>query len=692
LDSPSVNILALPAGYEFGGYRIERVLGAGGFGITYLATETLIGRKLAIKEFLPTGIATRSQDGLTVRAITGDNQEMYRWGIDRFRQEAKTLVSFQHPNVVAIERFFEANGTAYLVMQYIEGKSLGNVLREFDTVEAGEILEIVLPLLDGLAHVHEEGFLHRDIKPDNIFISEQGRPILIDFGAARQALSQQSKSLTAIVSEGYAPYEQYEAHGNQGPWTDIYAVGAVMYRCMTGERPVAAPSRVTAKFRGRPDPLPAVAAAAKGKYPPALMAMVERALAVNEDDRPQSVAEMLAMLKASEEPPRPSEAATGLVPDRTLLAATPGALPKPRPEEAFAPSAVSPPDTASPAEISAFSAPGPRRRISPIAIAAGIGALLVAGAATAWVGGVFTPAGSEISAVAARDAERRADEERRRRADEEQRRKDEEEAKRKADEEARRKADDEDAKRKSEEEAKRRADEEAKRKAEEERKKSDEERRADEDRKRKEDEARRAEAEQKRRAERIKTLVDRAAAQLALARNHMAQGRLLEARRAIDASRESAAEALKLEPASAEARKAAADADALAGELRTRIAARVKELAAAIERDIAAGRAAEAERKLGELAQLDPNAAELASLRTELGALKARQQEEAAQRRRREEEAQRRRREEEARRRAETPRPAAPTPAAPPPARTQPAPAPATPPARTPDRPIPVPP
>ena len=114
LDSPNINILALPEGYEFGGYRIERVLGAGGFGITYLAVETLIGRKLAIKEFLPTGIATRSQDGLTVRAITGENQEMYRWGIDRFRQEAKTLVAFQHPNVVAIERFFEANGTCLL--------------------------------------------------------------------------------------------------------------------------------------------------------------------------------------------------------------------------------------------------------------------------------------------------------------------------------------------------------------------------------------------------------------------------------------------------------------------------------------------------------------------------------------------------------------------------------------------------
>ncbi|MFO0987024.1 MAG: serine/threonine-protein kinase [Alphaproteobacteria bacterium] len=299
MDAPSINVLALPVGYELDGYRVERVLGAGGFGITYLAVETLLGRRVAIKEFLPTGIATRGTDGQSVRPITGDNHEMYRWGIDRFRQEAQTLVKFAHPNVVAIERYFEANGTAYLVMQYIEGKSLGTVLRELETIEAHEILELMLPLLDGLAHVHEAGFLHRDIKPDNIFISTDGRPILIDFGAARQALGQQSKSLTAIVSEGYAPYEQYEAHGNQGPWTDIYAVGAVMYRCMTGEKPLAAPSRVAAKFRGRPDPLPAIAAASKGAYPPAMMAMAEKALAVSEDDRPQTVAELLALLKGA---------------------------------------------------------------------------------------------------------------------------------------------------------------------------------------------------------------------------------------------------------------------------------------------------------------------------------------------------------------------------------------------------------
>jgi hypothetical protein len=708
VDAPSTNVLALPPGYELDGYRIERVLGAGGFGITYLAVEKLLDRKLAIKEFLPTGIATRSTDGLTVRPITGENHDTYRWGIDRFRQEAKTLVSFQHPNVVAIERFFEANGTAYLVMQYIEGKSLGTVLREFETIEAGEILEILMPLLDGLAHVHEAGFLHRDIKPDNIFISTEGRPILIDFGAARQALGQQSKSLTAIVSEGYAPYEQYEAHGNQGPWTDIYAVGAVMYRCMTGERPVAAPSRVSAKFRGRPDPLTPVATLAKGKYPPALMAMAEKALAVGEDDRPQCIAELLAMLKeAAPAPARPpSEAPTGMVPDRTLVAAG-AAL---RPPEARAPAATAP------------ERPALRRRIPPVALAAGLGALLVAGAATAWIGGAFAPDVGEFSTAAARDVERqradearRAEEERRRRADEEQRRRTEEEQRRKADEEAKRKADE--ATRKAEEERKkaeeaeqrrkaeeerkkaeeqrRKAEEEAKRKAEEDRKKSEEERqrRADEERKKAEEERQRRadaerDAEQKRRADeeraradRIKGFIDRAEAQLRQARAQIGQNRLPEARRSIEEAREAAAGALRLDAASAEAKRVSADADALAGELRTRIAARLKELAAGIERDIAAGRAAEAQRKLTEAERLDAGAAELASLRADLRALRARQDEAA-----------RRRREDEARRRADTERarPAAPT--APRTSPAAPAPAPSAPPARAPDRPIPVPP
>ena len=705
MDSPSTNVLALPIGYEVDGYRIERVLGAGGFGITYLAVETLLGRRVAIKEFLPTGIATRGTDGQTVRPITGENQDMYRWGIDRFRQEAQTLVNFQHPNVVAIDRFFEANGTAYLVMQYIEGKSLGTVLRELETIDAHEILELLLPLLDGLAHVHDAGFLHRDIKPDNIFISTEGRPILIDFGAARQALGQQSKSLTAIVSEGYAPYEQYEAHGNQGPWTDIYAVGAVMYRCMTGEKPLAAPSRVAAKFRGRPDPLPAIAAAAKGTYPPAMMAMAERALAVSEDDRPQTVGELLALLKeaAPAPAPPPSEAPTGMAPERTLVAAD-----------------IRPPSPRAPAPAVAPAARG--RRIGPALIAAGVAAILAVGASAAWIGGAFSPGSGEASTAAIRDLERqRADEarraeeaERQRRAQEDERRRAEEEAKRKAAEDARkaeeeRKKADEEQRRKSEEErrkaeedaAKRRADEERKkaedaeqrRKAEEERRKADDEaakRRAEEDRKKAEEEQKRRadaerDAEEKKRADeeraragRLKSLIDKAEAQLRQARAQLAQNRLPEARRSLDDAREAAATALKIEPASAEAKRAADDADALAGELRTRIAARIKELAAAIERDIAAGRAGDAARKLAEAERLDAGAAELASLRADLRALRARQ-----------EEAARRRREDEARRRAETERTRPPPSATPRPA--QPA-QPYQPPARAPDRQIPIPP
>ncbi len=294
---------ALAVGTELEGYRIASVLGTGGFGITYKAVDILLDRTVAIKELLPSLLAGRSQDGKSIQPHGIAEANDLAWGLERFRAEAKILVAFQHPNIVPVHRYFEANGTGYLVMAFQDGKSLADIIEHIGTLSQDELIVILRPLADGLSEVHAKGFLHRDIKPANIFVRRDGSPVLLDFGAARQALSLQSKSLTAIVTQGYAPYEQYEAEGNQGPWTDLYAFGAVLHHCITGKRPADALRRVAARIRNHPDPLPALAGTADGRYAPTLLAAIDSALGVLEGERPQSVAEFVAILDGTA-PPR----------------------------------------------------------------------------------------------------------------------------------------------------------------------------------------------------------------------------------------------------------------------------------------------------------------------------------------------------------------------------------------------------
>ncbi|HEY7610129.1 MAG TPA: protein kinase, partial [Alphaproteobacteria bacterium] len=287
----------LARGYTIEGYRIERVLGAGGFGITYLATEVAISRPVAIKEYLPNGIAARSRNDISVQPLTSADNENYQWGLERFRREAQTLVAFHHPNIVSVFRYFEANGTAYLVMAYEDGESLAAILDKRKTLPEAELRSWLAPLLSGLAHVHKAGFLHRDIKPGNIYIRRDGSPVLLDFGAARLAVGGRSQSLTSIVSAGYAPFEQYTTRGNQGPWTDIYAMGGVLYRAITGQRPPDAPDRI------RDDPYEPAAKAARGKYGAGLLAAVDAALIVDEETRPQSLEQWLPVFEGAPWPP-----------------------------------------------------------------------------------------------------------------------------------------------------------------------------------------------------------------------------------------------------------------------------------------------------------------------------------------------------------------------------------------------------
>ena len=281
---------ALPIGYRLHEYRIEQILGAGGFGITYLAVDEYLVQKVAIKEFFPNDLAVR--EGTTVHPKSSEYNKTFRWGLDRFSQEARTLAKFQHPNIVQVQRFFATNNTAYMVMTYEEGDALKDLLKQKMPIDEETLKSIVIPLLDGLKEVHAENFLHRDIKPGNIYIRKKNKtPVLLDFGAARQAMGSEDKGLTAMWSGGYTPAEQYETRGNQGAWTDIYAMAAVMYRVISGKKPIKATTRMSAKARGEPDPLRPAMKVGQGRYSESLLKTVDRGLAVIETDRPQSVAE-----------------------------------------------------------------------------------------------------------------------------------------------------------------------------------------------------------------------------------------------------------------------------------------------------------------------------------------------------------------------------------------------------------------
>jgi serine/threonine protein kinase len=295
-------------------YRLESVLGAGGFGMTYLGWDTHLEKHVAIKEYLPTDLAVRALDGSVV-PITTELQHDYKWGLDRFILEARTLARFSHPHIVRVNRYFEANGTGYMVMDYEKGESLSQILKGGPPDEA-RLKGLLMPLLDGLQAVHSAGFLHRDIKPANIFVRESGSPVLIDFGASRQAVGGATKSMTAVLTPGYAPLEQYASDGNQGPWTDIYAMAGVLYRAFAADNPPDAVSRM------KSDTVPGKLAALRGRVSEPLLRSVEWALALDEHQRPQSIPEWKRALEgAATAPAVPRPAAQAAT---TVLAAMTG--------------------------------------------------------------------------------------------------------------------------------------------------------------------------------------------------------------------------------------------------------------------------------------------------------------------------------------------------------------------------------
>lgn len=269
-----------------GRYVIQEVLGQGGFGITYLGIDKLYGNKVAIKEYYPQEIAMRKaqyEDVVTVTSIEEKNN--YDKGKKRFLDEAQVMARFnKNEGIVKILDFFEANNTAYIVMEYLEGITLKQYLGKYGVIQFRNLIEMMLPLLEALIEIHSQGLIHRDISPDNIMVQHNSKLKLMDFGAARDYTESGNKSLTVILKPGYAPPEQYQTHGVQGPWTDIYALCATIYKCLTGITPPDAIARVMDDKFKEPDQL-------DGKLSPDIKKILWKGMNIFPEERYQDIVE-----------------------------------------------------------------------------------------------------------------------------------------------------------------------------------------------------------------------------------------------------------------------------------------------------------------------------------------------------------------------------------------------------------------
>jgi serine/threonine protein kinase len=284
---------ALSAGTVLDRYRIDSVIAAGGFGITYLCHHTTLGRPYALKEHFPRQFAYRDATTMDVHPI---DPAIFSWALDRFLQEGRALASCHHPNVVSVADVFEANQTAYMVLGYEEGRSLKDWLEMLGRPPTQDQIDaILIPMLDALAYVHGQGLLHRDIAPDNIMIRSDGKPCLIDFGSARRAVAERSQVMSSLVKSGYSPPEQYtQSSRSQGPWSDIYAFGATLYRAVTGHTP---PESTDRAFDDALIPL-RQAIANPHAYRASLLDGIEKSLVFHYAKRPQSIADWRAILFA----------------------------------------------------------------------------------------------------------------------------------------------------------------------------------------------------------------------------------------------------------------------------------------------------------------------------------------------------------------------------------------------------------
>ena len=282
----------LPEGHKLLEYSVECVLGQGGFGTTYLCRDEHLRRQCVIKEFTPRRLIARRPDG-RLQAIQRHAAREFSEGLAEFLEEARKLAQFAHPHIVRVTRYFEANGTGYFVMDHEAGGSLRGILDDAkDSMSEDAIEAIVEPLCRGLTALHGSGLLHRDVKPDNIVVRLDGSPVLIDFGASIRFGGSVNGPTAFIGTPAYAPVEQFDPHGNIGPWTDIYSMGAVMYEMIACRRPTPAYERVQGA-----EMVPA-STIGGGKYSDRLLALIDQSLSLQPNERPQSISECLNFLQA----------------------------------------------------------------------------------------------------------------------------------------------------------------------------------------------------------------------------------------------------------------------------------------------------------------------------------------------------------------------------------------------------------
>lgn len=296
---------ALPSGTVLREWRLEEVLGVGGFGIVYKARGIYFNELVAIKEYFPSSTSERDGDD-TVVPIDSKAEDVHALGLKKFVEEAKLLWNLstptRHPNIVSVRSLFEVHGTAYMVMDFEDGISLSKMLKQGRRFNERSLWDILHPIAEGLDRAHRVGVLHRDIKPPNILINEDSRPVLIDFGSARFEAAEATSTSITFHTPPYAAIEQYVKTYPQGPWTDVYALGVVMHECITGEKPPEVLERLHAGL-GKP--------LAEGKWPgysKRFLAAVDAAMIVKPDERPQSLSEWLAMFGRDSAPESDDEA------------------------------------------------------------------------------------------------------------------------------------------------------------------------------------------------------------------------------------------------------------------------------------------------------------------------------------------------------------------------------------------------
>ncbi|PKO58902.1 MAG: serine/threonine protein kinase, partial [Betaproteobacteria bacterium HGW-Betaproteobacteria-19] len=322
---------ALPVGTRLGEFEIIGLVGEGGFGIVYLAQDHSLERRVALKEYMPASLASRAANA-TVSVLSERHRETFEIGRRSFVNEARLLAQFDHPALVKVYRFWEANGTAYMAMPYYDGRTLRDALKGRDGApDESWIRKVLAPVIDALELIHRENCFHRDVAPDNIMLLRDDRPVLLDFGAARRVIGDMTQALTVILKPGYAPIEQYaEMPGmQQGPWTDVYALAAVIYFMITGKTP---PPSVGRMMQDNYQPL---ARQADGRYSETFLRGVDVCLNVKAENRPQGMAQMRQALGWQLESPLfATSAASADFAAATMVAPPAGAGSKPAPASA----------------------------------------------------------------------------------------------------------------------------------------------------------------------------------------------------------------------------------------------------------------------------------------------------------------------------------------------------------------------